>query len=184
MNPATGYPSYSCRIWEDTAEETKKSHINRVRTELRGQGALFMICCYQTYYLAVIHHDEHIMGSVFGRYKYGETIGRGALIATDQRVIFLDKKPLFVHYDEITFMIIGSVTYTHTAFVGFVTLHTRLGDFQLRTFNQRNAYNFCRYIEDMCLQKQETKKRTSCNVNHAYETYRHPIGLKRAKRPS
>jgi hypothetical protein len=142
-------------------QQALKAHVDRIRTELKESGALWYdLLLPETYYLpAVIHSDEHIKGSVFGRYTYRDTAGRGALIATDQRVIFLDKKPLFVHYDEINFMIIGSVTYTHTAVVGYVTLHTRLGDFQLRTFNQRNAYNFCEYIEEKCLQQTEGEKR-------------------------
>ncbi len=142
-------------------QKTLKVHVERIRSELKSTGALWYdLLLPETYYLpAVIHHDEHIEGSVFGRYTLRNTAGRGALIATDKRVIFLDKKPLFVHYDEINFMIIGSVTYTHTAFVGYVTLHTRLGDFQLRTFNQRNAYNFCEYIEEKCLQQTESDKR-------------------------
>lgn len=134
-----------------------KPHAERIRAELRQHGAVpYDMLLPETYYLpTVIHPDEHIKGSIFGRYKYGDAIGRGALVATDQRVVFLDKKPLFVHYDEVTFMIIGSVSYTRTTLVGYVTLHTRLGDFQLRTFNHRNAYNFVKYIEEKCLQNQE-----------------------------
>lgn len=130
-----------------------KPHAERIKEELKAAGALpYDLLLPETYYLpTVIHPEEHIMGSVYGRYRYGENTGRGALVATDQRVIFLDKKPLYVHYDELTFMIIGSVTYTKTAIVGYVTLHTRMGEFQLRTFNHKNAYNFVRYIEEVCL---------------------------------
>ena len=133
-----------------------KPHSERIRQELKAAGALpYDMLLPETYYLpTVIHPEEHIKASVFGRYHYKDTIGRGALIATDQRVLFLDKKPLYVHYDEMTFMIIGSVTYTKTALVGYVTLHTRLGDIQLRTFNHTNAYNFVQYIEEVCLHNQ------------------------------
>ena len=89
------------------------------------------------------------MGSVYGKYQEG----RGALIATDQRVLFVDKKPLFVHVDELTFMIIGGVTFTKAAFISYVTVHTRLGDYKLRTFNIKNAANFVDYIETKCLQQ-------------------------------
>lgn len=142
------------------SSEFLKPHADRIRQELKSHGALaYDMLLPETYYLpTVIHPNEHIMGSVFGRYQYGRTIGRGALVATDQRVIFLDKKPLFVHYDELTFMIIGSVSYTRTAIIGFVTLHTRLGDFQLRTFNHKNAYNFVKYIEEQCLRNQGDEK--------------------------
>lgn len=140
--------------------EFLKPHTERIKAELRETGALpYDLLLPETYYLpTVVHPDEHIMGSVFGRYKYNDVIGRGALVATDQRVIFLDKKPLFVHYDELTFMIIGSVTYTRTAIVGYVTLHTRLGDFQLRTFNHKNAFNFVKYIEEKCLHNVEPSR--------------------------
>lgn len=135
------------------SSEFLKPHSERIRQELKDVGALpYDLLLPETYYLpTVIHPDEHIMGSVFGRYNYNGGTGRGALVATDQRVLFLDKKPLFVHYDELTFMIIGSISYTRSALIGYVTLHTRLGDFQLRTFNHRNAYNFVKYIEDVCL---------------------------------
>lgn len=134
--------------------EFLRPHAERIKAELKQGGALpYDLLLPETYYLpTVIHPEEHIKASVYGRYNYEGSIGRGALVATDQRVIFLDKKPLFVHYDELTFMIIGSVTYTRTAVVGYVTLHTRLGDFRLRTFNQKNAFNFVRYIEEKCLQ--------------------------------
>lgn len=134
-------------------EEFIRPHAARIRAELKQKGALpYDLILPETYYLpTVIHHDEHIMGSVYGRYDKDGAIGRGALVATNQRVIFLDKKPLFVHYDEITFKVIGSISYTRTAIVGYVTLHTRLGDFQLRTFNHKNAYNFVKFIEEECL---------------------------------
>lgn len=135
------------------SSEFLKPHSERIKQELKAAGALpYDLILPETYYLpTVIHPDEHVMASVFGRYHYKGVIGRGALVATDQRVIFLDKKPLYVHYDEITFKIIGSVSYTRTTIVGYVTLHTRLGDVQLRTFNHKNAYNFVKYIEGECL---------------------------------
>lgn len=137
-----------------------KPHTERIKAELKANGALpYDLLLPETYYLpTVIHDDEHIKGSIYGRYEYEGAIGRGALVATDQRVIFLDKKPFFVHYDEINFMIIGSVTYTRTAIVGYVTLRTRLGNFQLRTFNHRNAYNFVQYIEEHCLRHRGNEK--------------------------
>lgn len=123
--------------------------IKQVRQELKAHGAVaYDLHLPETHYLThLIHPDEHIMGSVYGRYA----TGRGALIATDQRVMFIDKKPLFLHYDELSFLIIGGVTFTSSGFIGRVTLHTRLGDYSLRTFNFKNADNFVDYIEEKCL---------------------------------
>lgn len=130
-----------------------KAALARVKAELRRRGAVaYNMWLPETNYLPhILHQDEHIMGSVYGRYNGG----RGTLIATNQRVLFLDKKPMFLHCDELTFMIVGGVTYTHTFLYGYVTLHTRLGDFGLRTLNQKNAANFVDYIETKCLQNMQ-----------------------------
>jgi len=127
-----------------------------VKSELRKRGAVaYNMWLPETRFLPhLLHKDEHIMGSVYGKYKNG----RGVLIATDQRVLFLDKKPLFMHVDELTYMIIGGVTFTRTLVIGYVTVHSRLGDYTLRTFNIKNAANFVDYIETKCLQQAEPKE--------------------------
>jgi hypothetical protein len=138
---------------------TFKLRADAIKADLRAGGAVkYNFWLPETHYLPyIIHPEERIKGSVYGRYKdRNGTVGRGALIATDQRVIFLDKKPLYVHYDELTFNIVGWVTYTRVSLMGYVTLHTRLGDFKLRTFNHKNAANFVNYIEEKCLQNAET----------------------------
>lgn len=97
----------------------------------------------------VIHPNEQIKGIVYGKYTQtnGAQVGRGALVATDRRVILLDKKPLFVRCDEITYYAISAVTYTKVGFAGTVTLHTRLGDIRIRTFNHKCAYHFVEAVE-------------------------------------
>src|SRR5581483_10684247 len=135
-----------------------KQLLNDVKAELRSRGAVaYDMWLPETQFLPnLLHTDEHIMGSVYGRYDRGPTDkGRGVLVATDQRVLFLDKKPLFMHVDELTYMIIGGITFTRIgSFMGYVTLHSRLGDYMLRTFNIKNAANFVDYIETRCLQQE------------------------------
>lgn len=137
---------------------TFKLRAAAIRADLRAAGAVtYDFWLPETHYLPyIIHPDERIKASVFGRYKdRNGTVGRGALIATDRRLIFIDKKPFYVHYDELTFNIVGWVTYTRVSLMGYVTLHSRLGNFQLRTFNHKNALNFADYIEEQCLQNAE-----------------------------
>lgn len=131
---------------------------DHVKAELRRRGAVaYNMWLPETHYLPnLLHRDEHIMGSVYGRFDRGpNNKGRGVLVATDQRVLFIDKKPLFLHVDELTYMIIGGVTFTRIgSFMGYVTVHSRLGDYMLRTFNLKNAANFVDYIETKCLQQE------------------------------
>ena len=99
-----------------------------------------------------IQPDERLLGIVFGRYTeknpQGQSmLSRGALIATDQRVLLLNKKPLFERCDEISYLVISGVSYTHVGPVGNVVLHTRIGDVNVRTFNQRCARGFVQAIE-------------------------------------
>lgn len=121
-----------------------RSHADRVDTELKACGATgFDLILPETRYLhRVILPGEHIKGSVYGRYQSG----RGALVATDRRILFIDKKLLFSHFDEIDFIVVGGVSRTRVGLSGVVTLHTRLGDYKIRTFNQKNARNFVDYI--------------------------------------
>lgn len=126
-----------------------------VKSELKRRGAVaYDVWLPETHYLPhLLHKNEHIMGSVYGRYDNGPNkTGRGVLVATDQRVLFLDKKPMFLHVDELSYMIIGGVTFSKSLIMGYVTLHSRLGDYKLRTFNFKNAANFVDYIETKCLQ--------------------------------
>ena len=98
----------------------------------------------------VIHPDEQILGIVYGRYKQsdnGEHVSRGALVATNHRLLLINKKPLFVKCEEISYRVINGITYSRVAIAGTVTLHTRMGDISLRTFNQRCAQNFVEAIE-------------------------------------
>src|SRR5438128_176623 len=76
-----------------------KDRVNRINHELKQGGAVrYDLILPETHYLRyVIRSDEHIKGSVYGKHA----TGRGVLVATNQRVLFIDKKPLFVHIDEI-----------------------------------------------------------------------------------
>ena len=134
-----------------------KELLQQVKASLRRRGAVaYDMWLPETHYLPhLLHKGENIMGSVFGRYSLtrDNSVGRAALVATDHRVLFLNKKPLFMQVDELSFSIIGGVTFTSVLIMGFVTLHTRLGDFKLRTFNLKNAANFVDYVETKCLQQ-------------------------------
>jgi hypothetical protein len=128
-----------------------KSHTARINAELRAGGAVaYNMWLPETHYLPhIIRDDEHIMGTVYGRYKDG----RGVLVATDQRIIFLDKKPLFMHNDDIAYDIVSGLTRTRIGPIGTVTLRTREGSYKIRTFNQKNAKNFVEHIETKYLNR-------------------------------
>lgn len=121
----------------------------RIEKNLRQLGAVrYDLWLPETHALPIIvHPDEHIKGIVYGRYEQDHETGRGALVATDRRVLLVNKKPLFVRCDEIAYRVVSGITYSRVAFMGIITLHTRIGNITIRTFNQNCAHNFVEAIE-------------------------------------
>lgn len=124
-------------------------HYERVRNELRAVGVSSIAMSSEECISLpeLIHSDEHIGGVVYGFHHDGFAM----LVATDQRVLFYDKKPLFDNMDDIKYGVVSGVSFGHAGIGSTVTLHTKIKDYKLRTFNQKCALNFTRYIETRCL---------------------------------
>lgn len=99
---------------------------------------------------AIIHPNETIRGIVYGRYNYNnnERMGRGALVATNFRVVLVDKKPLFIIYIDITYDSISSISYSRVGQGGVITIISRIGTVKIRTLNQICAKNFIAAVEN------------------------------------
>lgn len=123
---------------------------DRIAAELKavGAGNLALHTPEGRALLQVIHEDEHIGGIVYGRYSEG----LAWLIATDKRVIFMDKKPLFATTDEITYDIVTGTKMSRAGFFTSVTLHTRVTDYSIRFVKSKCAKIFVRYIESRRLE--------------------------------
>lgn len=122
-----------------------------IDTKLRNLGAVtYNMWLPETRVLPmVVRPEEQIIGVVFGRYHRREQpkVGRGAVVATDHRVLFIDKKPFFILCEELSYLVISGVSYSRAGLGGTVTLHARTGDIRIRTFNRQCAYNFVSAIE-------------------------------------
>lgn len=125
-------------------------HEQRVYAELKNAGlSKLALASMETHYLPrLIHADEHIEGAVFG---YQE-VGFSMLVATNWRVIFLDRKPLFTNTDEVHYQVVSGVKNNHAAFGTTVVLHTKVRDYKIFTFNRKSAKRFVGYIELCCME--------------------------------
>jgi len=134
----------------------KTAHYKRVLSELKQVGVSRLgLRSHEAKYLPIsIHADEHIMGAVFGHAPEGFVM----LVATDKRVIYLDRKPLFSNQDEITYDVVSGVKYSKAAFDGTLTLHTGIKDYKLRNIHQESAMQFVRYIEQRCLEYSQQRR--------------------------
>jgi hypothetical protein len=135
---------------EPTTHGVIREQRHRIEKELRAAGA-------DTYDLLlpesrglplIIEEAETILGVVYGRYKMNPKLhGRGILVATKHRLLFLDKKPLFIRCNEIPYVQVSGISYSQVGLGGTVTLNTRMGDITIRTYNHTCATTFVHSIE-------------------------------------
>lgn len=127
-----------------------RDHQRRIFQELKKLGMTRQgLATMESQYLPnVIGKDEHICGVLYGFHQDGYAM----LVATDKKVIFLDKKPMFINEDEISYFVVSGIRLNRAGFGSVVTLHTRIKDFKIRTFNKRCADGFMRYIESRIAQ--------------------------------
>ena len=133
-----------------------ETQVKRVRDELKavGVGSIGLRTPESKGLARILHADEHIGGVVYGRYSGG----LAWLIATDQRVIFLDRKPFYTTTDELTYDVVSGVQSTHAGPFVSVVLHTRLGDYAVRFVNTKCAGIFVHYIEKRRLESDSSNQ--------------------------
>lgn len=129
----------------------QSAHSQRIRKELRaaGLGTIGQHNTESRHLSELIHDEEHIKGVVYGKYIDGMAM----LIATDKRVIFFDKKPLFSTVDELTYDVVSGVNVIKQGLSSGVVLHTRVGDYALRYVNSNSVRIFKQYLESHILEQ-------------------------------
>jgi Bacterial PH domain len=105
------------------------------------------------YLYHLIRPDEHILSVIYGRYSGGE----GELVATNERILFVDKKPLFVKTEDVPYNTISGILHSAGGLFASITLQTRLGDFKLVYVNKNAANHFVQLIEGR-LERQEKQR--------------------------
>jgi hypothetical protein len=119
--------------------------------QLKSLGAnLYDLSLPETHTLLhLIRPNEVLFGVVYGRYVYQNVRGRGVLAATDSRLLLINKKPLYLNYTEISYRVVSGVSWVHAGLATKVTVATRMGDINLRTFNGACARQFVEAVELM-----------------------------------
>jgi len=102
----------------------------------------------------VLHENEHIQAVVYGQHHNSSAM----LIATDERIIYLDKKLMAVFMDEVTYDVVSGVELDIHTFFATVTLHTAVTNYVIRYANIRCADNFVDYIEEQRLRRELEKE--------------------------
>lgn len=126
------------------------THEQRIRSDLQRLGVSnWGLWHSEAAYLPhVIHPNESIEGIVYG-FRGSDFV---YLVATDRRIVYINKMPLFSTEQELSYENVAGVRLEH-AFMGVaVTLLTKTEDFHILTFNKASAQTFADYIETRCLE--------------------------------
>lgn len=121
------------------------AHQERIKKELKAAG----MTAYGQHKMSshhlpkVIEEDEHIKGVVYGHCG----IGLAMLVATDKRVIYLERRPMFTSMDDISYDVVAGVKLVDAGLFPAVTLHTRMGNYTLTYVNPVCGGRFEKYIE-------------------------------------
>lgn len=133
--------------------ETKESKFERVRREMLDAGVtLYGLHKSESRVLPkVLHPDEHVEAVVYGQHHSSSVM----LVATNERIIFLDKKPMALFLDEVTYEVVSGIEFEiHTLFATLI-LHTPVKNYDIHMANLHCAENFARHIEAHRLKREE-----------------------------
>jgi general stress protein 26 len=153
------------------------AHQQRIKQELRAAGISgYALRKAEGRYLPqLVREDEHIMAAIYGRTDRGSAM----LVATDRRVLFVDKKPFMTMSDEISYEVVGGVGISQEAglFVS-VVLHTRMGDYAVRFVNPQSAKTFEHYIGKVRLEgspKPDTRRTDPVTARPRHDTHQRAL---------
>jgi len=138
------------------------SHEQQIRAEITRAGITHLgVHRFTSSYLPrVIHPDEHIEAAIFGRHKESANLFglvEGMLIATDERVIFINHHPAYTTMDEVSFDVISGISLSNVGLYASVTLFTKIANYTLSYVKPNSAIKFTTYIEERRIDQPRTK---------------------------
>ncbi len=124
-----------------------------VKARLRALGAsMYVLTRPEVGKLAsLLHEDEKIEAFVYGVYS----AGWGMLVATDRKLIFVDKVFFDLKVDELPYSMISAIDHSFGHYFAKVVVHTRSKDYSFKRIRCKCAENFVDFIEEKMLQTQE-----------------------------
>ncbi len=142
---------------------------NQIKKELKAAKVTsYGLLKQEARYLHVlIEEDEHIKAVVYGLYGDGKGVqsSSGMMVATDRRMIFIDKKPLFTDIDEFGYGAILGINVNNAMFFSSVIIHTANKEYRFRNVNRKCARQMKLYIESNVVEKPRSADKTTAVVS-------------------
>lgn len=141
--------------------ESYKDKVKRVKRELLDAGAtLYGLLKSETRVLPkLLHPAEHVEAVIYGQHNSNSAM----LVATDERIIYVDKKPIALMLDEVSYEVVSGIELDIHLFFASLILHTPVKNYNFRFVNMQCAEKFARHIEMHRLER-EAKKQPSIEL--------------------
>lgn len=151
----------------DAQHEAQLARSEMIHDELKRAGISgFGLMKFSSRYLAkVLRKGEHVFAAANGRYHeiHGQPFNAAIMVATNERILFLDHKPGYTSLDEIPYDVVSGYHVALTPWFAAFTLFTRSANYAL-TFARRSCIEKLeKFIETKQLEQNLT-------VSHAVTT--------------
>lgn len=92
----------------------------------------------------IMNEEEVIYHCTFGFYQGGSAL----LVATNARLLLVDKRPFFVNIEDIRYEMINEVDFAGRMLDASVQLHTGSKQLKFRSFADARLRKLCSFIQD------------------------------------
>lgn len=136
--------------------ESTKDKASRVRKELLEAGAtVYGLLKSETKILPkLLHPQEHVEAVIYGQHNSNSAM----LVATNERIIYIDKKPTVLLLDEVSYEVVSGIQLEIHILFASVILHTPVKNYHFKLVNLHCAEKFARHIEKHRLEREAKAK--------------------------
>lgn len=92
----------------------------------------------------VLNPHEQIYHCIFGFYQGGSAL----LVATNSRLLLVDKRPFFLNLEDIRYEMINEVDFAGRLLDAAVSLHTGNKQLRFRSFADARLRSLCGFVQD------------------------------------
>ena len=151
------------------AREPADIKAKRVKRELLDAGiTMYGLLKSESRYLPkIIHDNESIEAVIYGQHNASSAM----LIATDERIIYLDKKPMVEMFDEVSYEVVSGIEFDIHVFFATIVLHTPVRNYEFKYVNLRCAEKFARHIEKHRLEREPKTHEQIIDIQPVTSTY-------------
>lgn len=116
---------------------------------------------------SILHENEKILECVNGFYEGGIAL----LVATDSRLLLVDKKPLnYLNVEDLRFDMINEIDYSHRLMGATITISTGSKALKFKSYNQARLRNLIGLVQErMTKNKKEQSAKADNQQQHLEE---------------